>query len=71
MTPTHRRAPLGDTTPDAPPAALSVVCPLCDAQPGQACQDAVKGWVRSVDPHLTRIAAAVDPQGARHGGKTR
>ncbi|WP_420872536.1 zinc finger domain-containing protein [Mycolicibacterium parafortuitum] len=65
---THRRARLGDTTTDpASPAALTVTCPLCDARPGQPCLDAIRGWVREAGPHLTRVAAAVDPAGVRRG----
>ncbi|CAN3128588.1 hypothetical protein [Mycobacterium sp. smrl_JER01] len=48
----------------SPSIALAALCPLCGAQPGKPCQDAVKGWVRTVGPHLSRIAAAVDPEGA-------
>ncbi|MGP4058770.1 zinc finger domain-containing protein [Mycobacterium sp. 4D054] len=69
MNTTHRRASLDDTTPDAVPTALSVDCPLCGADAGQPCQDAVRGWVRNVGPHLTRVAAAVDPKHARGGAQ--
>lgn len=50
------------------PDSLTVACPLCGAQPHDPCQDAIRGWVREVGPHLSRIAASVDPQGARRGG---
>lgn len=71
MTTTCRRAALGATAPNPQPAALSVACPLCHAGPGTACEDAVAGWVRNVTPHLSRIAAAVDPDGARRREVTR
>ena len=38
--------------------ALNVACPLCGAQPGQDCEDAVDGWIRRFKPHLARIEAA-------------
>ncbi|WP_428358098.1 zinc finger domain-containing protein [Mycolicibacterium sp.] len=50
------------------PNSLTVSCPLCGAQPHDPCQDAIHGWVREVGPHLSRIAASVDPAGARRGG---
>lgn len=50
------------------PDPLTTRCPLCDSKPGEPCQDAIRGWVREVGPHLTRIAASVDPAGARWGG---
>lgn len=42
--------------------ALSVRCPICAAEPGSPCQDAVDGWIQPVArPHLYRdqIAAEV------------
>ena len=39
--------------------ALEVQCPICDAAPGQPCEDAVAGWVQRIDqPHLYRIQVA-------------
>lgn len=38
--------------------ALKVCCPICAAQPGQDCEDAVDGWIRRFKPHLARIEAA-------------
>lgn len=52
--------------PPANPKAFGVYCPLCHADVGELCQEVIVGRVRTVGPHLTRIAAAVDPQ--RAGG---
>ncbi|GFM19362.1 MULTISPECIES: hypothetical protein [Mycobacteriaceae] len=39
--------------------ALEVQCPICDASPGQPCEDAIGGWVQRTErPHLYRIAVA-------------
>lgn len=39
--------------------ALAVHCPICDAAPGQPCEDAVSGWVQRIErPHLYRIEVA-------------
>ncbi|WP_283604981.1 zinc finger domain-containing protein [Mycolicibacterium poriferae] len=39
--------------------ALQVPCPICDAVPGQPCEDAVGGWVQRVErPHLYRVEVA-------------
>ncbi len=65
MPPTERRAPLGNTTPTPEPGALAATCPLCGAQRGEPCQDAIGGWVRPVNPHHSRTAADVDPAGDR------
>lgn len=41
--------------------ALKVHCPICDAAPGQPCEDAADGWVQRVDqPHLYRIQVATE-----------
>ncbi|WP_444700137.1 zinc finger domain-containing protein [Mycolicibacterium vanbaalenii] len=50
------------------PDPLTTHCPLCDSKPGDPCRDAIRGLVREVGPHLSRIAASVDPEGARRGG---
>ena len=40
---------------------LSVPCPICDAQPGDLCQDAVRGYIGPVErPDVyTSVAAEV------------
>lgn len=48
------------TTAPLPPA-LGVSCPVCDAEPGRRCQDAVDGWIQSVErPHLYRAQLAAE-----------
>lgn len=48
------------TTAPLPPA-LSVGCPICAAEPGSPCQDAVAGWIQPVErPHLYRTQIAVE-----------
>lgn len=42
------------------PLALTVRCPICDALPDSPCEDAVRGWICPVGPHLYRIAVAVE-----------
>ena len=53
------------TVPDDPPtpdaAALNVACPICGVQPGEPCQDIVRGFIRPVEgPHLYRVTASVE-----------
>lgn len=65
MTATRRQAPHGEAlftgnrekSGDST-SALAVACPICDAQSGDACQDAIRGWVRTVNPHLYRALLA-------------
>ena len=41
--------------------STSVRCPICDAAPGQPCEDAVGGWiVRAETPHVYRIQVAAE-----------
>lgn len=60
--PSAQTAAMTTLTAQVAPAALTVPCPICDALPGQPCEDAVRGWIRTVGPHLARIAASVDPE---------
>lgn len=59
--------PIPSHFPDCPACrveALAVRCPICDAGPGQPCEDAVGGsfsssWAQRVDrPHLYRVEVA-------------
>ncbi|BBZ60145.1 zinc finger domain-containing protein [Mycolicibacterium monacense] len=59
--------PNGNPSPDTQPT-LTHPCPFCEARPGQPCRDMIGDQARVVGPHLTRIAAAVDPQTVRRGG---
>lgn len=63
--PPAQTAAMTTLTAQVAPAALTVPCPICDALPGQPCEDAVHGWIRAVGPHLSRIAAAIDPENVR------
>ncbi|WP_422748021.1 zinc finger domain-containing protein [Mycobacterium sp. WMMD1722] len=48
-----------------PHPALAHLCPFCRSQPTVPCSDILGGRPRAVGPHLSRIAAAVDPHGVR------
>lgn len=48
------------TTAPLPPA-LKVPCPICAAEPGTPCQDAIGGWIQPVErPHLYRAQLAAE-----------
>ena len=41
------------------PAALSVRCPICDAHPGEPCENVIGGWLRARQtPRLYRLVVA-------------
>ena len=43
------------------PAALDVACPICSVQPGELCQDVMRGCIGPIErPHLYRISVAAD-----------
>ena len=40
---------------------LSVTCPICDAEPGELCQDVVRGCIGSVErSHVYRFQIAAE-----------
>ena len=48
-------------TPTNSPAALDVACPICGVQPGDLCQDVVRGCIQPVpEPHLYRIKVSAE-----------
>lgn len=63
--PPAQTAAMTTLTAQVAPAALTAPCLICKALPGQPCEDAVRGWIRAVGPHLSRIAASVDPDNGR------
>ena len=50
-----------DDSPDPDAAALNVACPICGVQPGEPCQDIVRGFIDPVErPHLYRVTVSVE-----------
>ena len=48
-----------DDSADPEAAVLDVACPICGVQPGELCQDVVRGCIQPVpEPHLYRIQVA-------------
>lgn len=44
------------------PVTLPVRCPICDALPGEPCEDIVRGgWITArATPHMYRVQAAAE-----------
>ena len=53
------QVPHDSADPEA--AALDVACPICGVQPGELCQDVVRGCIQPVpEPHLYRIKVSAE-----------